>query len=97
MENFIPTVVDHLKEVSSVNQNLESKELFSCYFPDGTVNPRQGGFNNANNFKGFINELHATGFNMELKTNLTKEFLNGSNSLMVLAVSRSIENYRMEH
>jgi hypothetical protein len=28
MENFIPTVVDHSKEVSSVNQNLKSEELF---------------------------------------------------------------------
>jgi hypothetical protein len=54
MENFIPTVVDHLKEVSSVNQNLKSEELFLCYYPDGAVNPQQqGGLNNANDFKGF--------------------------------------------
>jgi Helitron helicase-like domain at N-terminus len=87
MENFIPTLVDHSKEVSSVNQNLESEELFSCYYPDGTVNPRQGGFNNVNNFKAFINDLHATGFNMELKTNLTKKFLNGSNGDQLISSS----------
>jgi hypothetical protein len=87
MENFILTVADHMKEAVSVNQNLESKEFFLCYYPDGTVNPRQGGFNNTNDFKGFINELHTVGFNMELKTNLTKEFLNGGNGDQLISSS----------
>jgi hypothetical protein len=87
LENFIPTIVDHSKEVLSVNQNVENEELFSCYYPDGTVNQRQGGFNNADDFKGFINEMHEAGFNMEVKTNLTKEFVNGTDGDQLISSS----------
>jgi hypothetical protein len=78
LANFVPEIIDHSQEVVSENQNLEKEELFSCYYPDGAVNESHGGFNDPADFKGFIDEMHRRGFNIELQVDLAKKFVNGS-------------------
>jgi hypothetical protein len=78
LQNFTPTIIDHSKEVKSRNQNIEQEQLFSCYYPEGAVNNRQGGFNDPNDFKLFIDNMHHAGYNIHLKINLAKQFVQGS-------------------
>ena len=75
LENFLPTIIDHSEEVASQNQNVEQEELFSCYYPDGTMNNQQGGLNNPEDFKRFIDDMHQAGFKIELQVELGKKFL----------------------
>lgn len=77
LQNCVPTVIDHSDEVASTNQNLETEELFSCYYPDGAVNNRQGGFNSSADFKKYIGDMKERGFDIQLQINLQKEFLDG--------------------
>ena len=77
LENYVPTVIDHSNEVSSENQNIEKEEMFSCYYPDGAVNERQGGFNNAADFRSYIDSMQQTGYEVSMQIELGKEFVNG--------------------
>ena len=92
LENFLPTIIDHSEEVASQNQNVEQEELFSCYYPDGTMNNQQGGLNNPEDFKRFIDDMHQAGFKIELQVELGKKFLNGSDGDQnVIICSKQIE------
>ena len=87
LHNCVPTVIDHSDEVASENQNIEQEELFSCYYPDGAVNPRQGGFNNPDDFKQYIEQMKATGFDIQLQINLEKQFLDGKDGDQLISSS----------
>jgi hypothetical protein len=78
LEQFVPKIYDHSTEVESTNQNVEQEELFLCYYPDGAVNHHQGGFNDPNDFKQFIDNMHQAGYDIQLKVDLAKQFVHGN-------------------
>jgi dihydroorotase len=75
---FTPSILDHSMEVESRSQNVENEQLFLCYYPDGAVKNCQGGFNDPNDFKEFIDNMQQAGFNINLKIDVAKQFVNGS-------------------
>ena len=72
--------VDNSVEVDSSNAYIEREELFTCYYPDGTTNETDGGFNETGAFKQFASDLQKMNFEVELKANLQKEFVKDSNA-----------------
>jgi hypothetical protein len=77
LENHIPTIIDHSDEIASENENIEKEELFSCFYPDGAVNERQGGFNNPADFQKYIDDMQRSGFEVSMQIELGKDFVNG--------------------
>jgi hypothetical protein len=59
---------------------VEQEELFLCYYPDGALNDHQGGFNDPDDFKEFIDNMHKAVFDVQLKADLAKQFVQGSGS-----------------
>ena len=57
LENFTPCVVDKSKMVTGENSNIETQELFSCYFPDGNMDEGKGGFENHEDFKTYVHGM----------------------------------------
>ena len=43
--------------VASENSNIESHEVFSCYYHDGKMNAQSGGFENHAAFKAYVHEM----------------------------------------
>ena len=75
--NLVPTVVDRSTSVESENSNVESQEIFSCYFPDGGMDKYRGGFETHEEFKTFVNEMQKNNYNLNLKMDLARKFVQG--------------------
>ena len=78
IEELRPVIVDRSHEVETENANIEEKELFECYFPDGTTNETNGGFKTPDDFKTRVDEMYQMGFKAEWKLRLEQSFVNES-------------------
>jgi len=86
LDGVMPVVVDKSKEVDSENSNVETHELFSCYFPDGATDEHSGGFENKAAFKEYVDEKVRNNFDVELCLDLEKEYMKkGDGDLLVSA------------
>ena len=70
-----PVVVDKSEVVEGVNSNIEEKEVFTCYYPDGAATPTTGGMENADCFKKFVSEMAEKGYDVEFQANLRKDYV----------------------
>lgn len=83
-ETKCPVFVDNSKEVQSENENLETKELFSCYFPDGSLDENLGGCDTREEFKAKVNEIMKDGnCNIDVRLNLEKTFANDNQDIFL--------------
>ncbi len=82
-----PILVDKSTEVGSGNANVEEEEIFTCYFPDGTMDSHAGGFDSPGAFKEFVKEMQEKNFDIEMKANLEKEFVKGGDDELLLGAS----------
>ena len=57
LEGCVPCVVDRSKTVESENTNVETKEMFSCYFPEEGMDDQKGVFENNESFKVYVEEM----------------------------------------
>ena len=87
LANFVPHVIDDSTVVASENQNIESEELFKCYYPDGAMNENDGGFDDSEAFKSYVNEMKRDGFDLQLKLNLSKDFIEGKDGDQLISSS----------
>jgi hypothetical protein len=76
LKNTVPVVIDKSKECQSKNSNVETTELFSCYFPDGNTDEHTGGFDTQEEFKQYVDNMQRQNYNVSLQIQFTKEFLN---------------------
>jgi hypothetical protein len=44
-ESKSPVIINQSSDVESENANIETKELFTCFFPDGSMDKNHVGFN----------------------------------------------------
>ena len=70
-----PVIIDKSDVVEGCNNNIEQQEVFTCYYPDGTVTPTNGGFEDPNGFKKYVAEMAEKGFDIEFQANLKKEYV----------------------
>ena len=78
-----PVFVDMSKPCAAENANVEEQELFQCYYPDASVNGRDGGFEKPEAFRKYVEEMKKKGFDVEFQCNLQKSFAtDGGDSLM---------------
>ena len=75
-----PVFMDMSHEVQSENANIKQREMFTCYFPDGTTTNHSGGYNGDAQaaFKQKVKDLKERGFEFELKVDIECEFVNGA-------------------
>ena len=60
-------VLDKSKEVEGQNANVEKQELFSCYYPDSSLDEYHGGFHDPEAFKKFADLMQSEGHNIGMK------------------------------
>ena len=72
-----PVRVDKSTTVQSGNASIEEEVVFTCYFPDGKANTHAGGFQSPTDFKEFVDTMKRNNYNIELKSEMEKEFVNG--------------------
>lgn len=82
-----PIVMDKSTEVGSGNANVEEEEIFTCYFPDGSMDSHSGGFDTPGAFKEFVKEMQEKNFDIEMKASLEKEFVKGGDDELLLGAS----------
>ena len=87
LETHVPVVVDQSTTVESENANVENKELLTCYFLDGSTTTNNGGFDNMETFKEYVKEMQRKNYDMSLKLDLDRQFLNGSDSDQLMSSS----------
>ena len=76
-ESKVPIIVDNSSEETSENENIERKELFTCYFPDGALDENLGGFDSREAFKAHVDKMAKNGnFDVSVKLDLEKDFAN---------------------
>ena len=75
LSNKTPVVYDRSFEVESENSNIESEEIFTCYYPDGATNPTNGGFSEPEGFKTYVEEMAQKGFDVEFQCELQQQFV----------------------
>ena len=75
LENRTPVVFDRSSEVASENRNVEEQEIWTCYYPDGSMNPRNGGFSDNKDFKDYVAQMASEGYDVEVQANLNQEFI----------------------
>ena len=78
-------VIEHDVEVQSTNVAIESQEIFTCYFPEGTATTTNGGYKSPEEFKEFARELQKNNYEVELSSNLQKDFVKDGNSDILIA------------
>ena len=76
LSNVPPVVIDKSELVESENANIEKSELFTCYIPDGTVGESTGGFDSTEAFKSYVDKMAQSGFDVSVKCQLDREYLN---------------------
>ena len=72
-ENHVPCVVDKSSTVPSENSNIESHEVFFCYYPDGKMNVQSGGFENHDAFKEYVHEMQEKKYMISLKVDFVAD------------------------
>lgn len=70
-----PIVIDNSKDVESENSNIEESESFSVFFPDGTLNPLNGGRGSINEFKEFVHAAQRNNYDIAFRYDLEKELV----------------------
>ncbi len=80
VRNVQPVFIDVSSEVDSTASNVEKKVKYTCYFPDGTTDSTNGGYDGAQAFKEKLKELNEKGFEFELQCDLEKEFVGGADT-----------------
>jgi hypothetical protein len=76
LQGKTPTVINKSTEVASESANVESEELFACFYPDGATTNSSGGFDDPEAFKEYVTKMRESNFNVELKLDLQREFVN---------------------
>ena len=71
-------VIDGSEEVECQNTNVEQEELFTCYYPDGAMNPREGGCSDGATFQQYVEDMAKKGYNLEFEMNLQEKLIKGS-------------------
>ncbi len=79
-----PVVHDRSHEVDSENTNIETKELFTCYYPDGAATPTTGGFEQPEDFKKYVEDMAKSGYDIEFQADLQKEFVTEGDAEVLL-------------
>jgi hypothetical protein len=51
IQSIKPHFIDVTSEVESGDANIEEKESYTCYFPNGTTDKSNGGYNEVTEFK----------------------------------------------
>jgi hypothetical protein len=77
-EKCKPTIVDRSTTVGSENANVESHEIFSCYYPDGGMDRHRGGFDDHESFKVFVDEMQKKNYDLHLQMDLARSFVQGN-------------------
>jgi hypothetical protein len=75
LEGLEPTIIDKSRAEDSVDSNVEKSEIFSCYFPDGATNEKEGGFHEKGAFKDFVEQMQENNTEIEFVTHLQSEFV----------------------
>ena len=76
-----PVIVDKSREVESENSNIEKKELFTCFFPEGSVDEKLGGFDSREAFKTYVDDMAKNQkFDISMRFDLEWKFANGDDS-----------------
>ena len=57
--------IEESTENAANNSNIEDSETFRVFFPDGTVNPENGGQGNVKDFKEMVKQAKDNGFDLE--------------------------------
>ena len=70
-----PVVVDSTTEAASENENIETKEQFSVFFPDGRLSSLNGGQNNIDTWKTVIEEAKRRNYDIGFQCDLQKEMV----------------------
>ena len=73
-----PTLMDRSdedtpEEGQASNSNIESRETFEVFFPDGTVDDVSGGQGNMEKFRELVKTATENGFDIEMRSNLFKQ------------------------
>ena len=79
-----PIVVDKATNIESSNARVEKEEVFTCYYPDSAADAVSGGFDTPGAFKDFVTELQEKNYDIELKAELEKSFVRGSDDEILL-------------
>ena len=85
LTNRIPVVRDISKIVQGANTNIEEEVIFQCYYPDGAVTPKAGGFEEPGAFQDYVEEMAIKGFDVEFKVDLQKKFVDTDNNDQLLS------------
>ena len=59
---------------------MEEEEVFTCYYPDGSTTPTNGGFEKPEAFKSCVEEMAKKGFDVEFEAKLQKTFVTGGDA-----------------
>jgi hypothetical protein len=79
LEDIQPIVQDLSELVNSENSNIETEEVFTCYYPDSSINRTEGGYDGHETFKDFVEKMHQSGADIQFKLNLQTQFMNYDN------------------
>ena len=65
LESITPCIVERCDVDTSVQQsNVEQREMFTCYFPEGQMTPEAGGLESSEVFKEYVEEMTRKGFDV---------------------------------
>lgn len=79
-----PVIYDRSEELQNQDSNVEEKELFTCYYPDGATNPNNGGFEEPGQFKEYVQQMAEKGYDVEFQANLEQKFINDSETDLLI-------------
>ena len=79
-----PVIYDRSSEVENDNANIEDNEVLTCYYPDGATCPSNGGCDNPEHFKKYVQDMAEQGYDVEFQANLKQEFMNDSEGDLLL-------------
>jgi len=85
LENVTPIIIDNSREEDSENTNVEDRELFTCFYPDGATTQDKAGFDDPNTFREYVNELQSKGFDPALQLQLKGEWINSEDGDMLVS------------
>lgn len=75
LQGIQPTFIDHSKMEDSEDSNIETSEVFSCYFPDYSTSNNNGGFEKPGEFKKFVEQMQEQHAEIEFVHNLQKDYM----------------------
>ena len=85
IKNVGPIQVDQARTVKSGNANVESTEVFTCYYPEGNAEKESGGCDRESTFKDFAAKMASMNYDVELKANIEKDFCNSTAEQLLLS------------